>query len=65
MTDAPAANPMIAAAIARGEDATGLCTVRELIEAMEHRKHDQTELWFDHNGKHYRVYIQIRQSSKL
>ena len=60
-----AANPMIAEALAKGEDATGLCTVRECAETLymssfskEYpfgKRRNITELDFTHKGKRYNV----------
>jgi hypothetical protein len=57
--DSPApTNPMIAAALASGNDATGLCTVRQWAEdivAWPKQGVPRGTMAFDHNGKRYTV----------
>lgn len=58
-------NPMIAASLERGEDATGLCTVRECVEAIELYGERETDMAFAINGKTYLVRVQILQVSSI
>lgn len=58
-----AANPMIRAALDAGEDATGLCTVRELVLIMlesASNQADTTELYFPlPDGRRVNVEVRI------
>ena len=53
------ANAEIADAMRRGEDATGLCTVRAAVDLMLEKKSDRMELFFFTGGKRVNVEIHI------
>lgn len=59
--DLGAINPMIAAALARHEDATGLCTVRECTELLHHSGEREIDLCFNMEERAYLVRVQILQ----
>lgn len=54
-------NPMIAAALDKGEDATGLCTVRECTALLREMEMREIDLAFEMGGKTYLVRVQILQ----
>jgi len=54
-------NPIIAAALERGEDATGLCTVRECVETIARYGYRETDMCFEMDGRSYVVRVQILQ----
>jgi hypothetical protein len=53
-------NPMIAAAIERDEDTTGLCTVREVAEMiLADDKRSPVEMYFDLAGTRVNVLVMV------
>ena len=54
------ANPMIQAALDAGKETTGLCTVREAVDAMDVEGDDVMEMsWHDDDGELINVEIKI------
>ena len=64
------ANPTLQAAIDKGEDTTGLCTVRDLAHTMMKGNHgylpsDACELYFPlPDGRHVNVEVRITKLSE-
>lgn len=59
-------NPMIADALSLDEDATGLCTVRELAEmTMNIASNQISELSFEHKGKRYNIELKVTRCEKV
>jgi len=50
-------NPMIEEALLKGEDTTGLCTVREAVEVMRENKSHEMELFYQLDEVKYNVII--------
>lgn len=54
-----AANPMIKAALDAGDDATGLCTIRECVAMAKDKGHTEFELTFEQHGEKVNVMVRI------
>ena len=57
-------NIYIKEALDKGLDATGLCTVRDLVGYMHVLKEDVTELAFVHEGIDFLVRVEIKSADK-
>lgn len=57
------ANPMIRAALDAGEDATGLGTVRDMVQCMFEGRSDTCELFYIHQGRRFNVELKIKDCS--
>ena len=53
------ANPMIQAALDAGQDASGLCTVRELAGYLSELNQRECELYFERNGQRLNAEIAV------
>jgi hypothetical protein len=46
-------------ALARGEDATGLCTLRDMVKTMKEYAIEQCEVYFEDDGKRWNAEVKI------